>query len=112
MNISGVVVTTASNYLTGVVEVLNDSDLCEVHFTDDAHKIIVTLDGESVADETSKLRALQQLDHVISAEMVFSYNEDELDQLRENVESTLGQVPDVLNNPLVRAGDINYRGHG
>lgn len=111
MNISGVVVTVSSSVFADVLESLEQSDLCEVHLTDNSHRIVITLEGETVSEEMTKLKRIQAMDHVISAEMVYSYAEEELEQLREGVDAQIGQVPQVLEDDSADASDIHYGGH-
>lgn len=76
---------------------------------DDRGRIIITIEGEGVEQEIAKLRSIQQAEHVISAEMMYAYSEDELDALKTNVENS-GSHPAWLNDESIRAEDIRYHG--
>ncbi len=110
MNISGIVITVSPNHFKEVLEKLEHSPLCDVHFNDDIKTIIVTLEGVGVAEETQKLRKIQEMEHVIGAEMSYSYSEDELERLRNDVEMSQGTVPEFLINEDAKAEDANYGG--
>lgn len=111
MNVSGIVVQTKPEFLESVIEDLKASGLCEYHFNDEKGRIIVTIEGETVGEETQKLKALQTLEHVIAADMQYSYSEEELDREREKFEDVnLNPVPAMLNDDSVRAEDISYAG--
>ena len=109
MNISGVVVTVIPADFKRALSLLEASPVCDVHMTDDSHRIVVTLEGSDSSEEAPKLRTLQTMDYVISAEMVYSYAEEELSELRDAVEA--GEVPAVLTDDEIRAEDIRYGGH-
>jgi nitrate reductase NapD len=110
MNISSIVVNVSPDYFDEVLDNLENSPLCDVHFNDKLKTIIITLEGTGVAQETEKLRKIQEMEHIISAEMSYSYSEDELEKLRKNVELGQGTVPDFLNDENATAEDANYGG--
>jgi len=110
MNISSIVVQVLPKHMDSVLEVLQNADFCEYHFHDkDKGKIIVTVEGETVDDEIRNLKIVQSLEHVISAEMMMSYSEDELDREIKKLESQ-DPVPAILNDDNVKAEDIVYHG--
>ena len=110
MNISSIVVQTRQEYVDEVVEALKTADFCDYHFHDKRMgKIIVTVEGEGVSEEIEKVKQIQALPHVISAEMMMAYSEDELDEERSKLE--MGpNVPEMLNDDTIRAEDIVYHG--
>ncbi len=110
MNISGIVVSVSPEHFKSVLQALEKTPLCEVHFSDNSKTIIVTLEGSDVGEETAKLRKIQGMAHIISAEMSYSYSEDELDKLREGVELNQGTVPEFLVDENATAEDANYGG--
>lgn len=110
MNVSGVVVNVVPAAFQALLRTLSDSPLCDVHMTDESHRIVVTIEGEDAAEESQKLNQIQSMAHVISADLVYSYSEDELDQLRANVDARSDEVPAFLNDDSVRAEDISYGG--
>ena len=96
MNISSIVVQARSEYIDELVEIFKNCDFCEYHFHDASiGKIIVTIEGEGVDGEIKNLKKIQRTPHVISADMMMAYSEDELDQERANLENA-DPVPDLL----------------
>ena len=75
MNISGVVVRTKAGSVALVKEKLIESGLCEVHKSDPSGKIIITIEGKTIKDETEKLQQIQTIDGVLSADMAYAYSE-------------------------------------
>ena len=73
MNISSIVVKTIPKYLDEVVENLKKCEACDYHFHDEKGHIIVTIEGEDVSEELSKLRVIEEIPHVITADMQMSY---------------------------------------
>ena len=110
MNISSIVVQVKPENMDSVLEVLQNSAFCDYHFHDkEKGKIIVTVEGESVDDEIRNLKIVQSLEHVLSAEMMMSYSEDELEREIRKLESQ-DPVPAMLNDNSLRAEDIVYHG--
>ncbi len=110
MNISSIVVQVKPENMDSVLEVLQNASFCDYHFHDKKlGKIIVTVEGESVDDEIRNLKIVQSLEHVISAEMMMSYSEDELDREIKKLEAQ-DPVPAMLNDDSIRAEDIVYHG--
>ncbi len=108
MTISSIVVQTTPDRIEKLVELIKKSELCDYHLHDEKGRIIITVEGKGVEQEIEKLQKIQKFDGVISAEMVYSYSEDELEKLRENVE--INSIPEWLNDENVEAQDINYQG--
>lgn len=110
MNVSSIVVQVRNEYMDGLINEIKECDFCDYHFHDASiGKIIVTVEGEGIEEEMANVRKIEELEHVISAEMMMAYSEDELDRERE----ALGKsdiVPDVLKNDAIRAEDITYHG--
>jgi len=110
MNVSGIVVQVLPKYVDEVLEVLKNADFCEYHFHDkNMGKIIVTVEGDSVDDEIRNLKIVQSLEHVIAADMMMSYSEDELNREIQKLEAA-DPVPAMLNDDSIRAEDIVYKG--
>ncbi len=108
MNISSIIVQTKPEFIDEVLCKIKNSDFCEYHLHKDTGHIIVTIEGSGIEEEMAKLKLLQSIPKVISAEMVYSYAEDELEREREKlINSTF---PDWLNDPNVKAQDIKYNG--
>ena len=110
MNVSSIVVQALPKYIDEVVEELKKSDLCDYHLHDkEKGKIIITIEGKDVSEEIGKLKKIQTFPHVISAEMMMSYSEDELEREKEKIEMK-DPVPAMLNDPNIKAEDIVYQG--
>jgi len=101
MNISSIVVQTLPQYLDGVVEDLKKCEVCDYHFHDESGKIIITIEGEDVSEELSKLRVIEAIPHVIAADMQMSYSEDELDRHMKVLENA-NAVPKVLDQDTTK----------
>jgi nitrate reductase NapD len=108
MNISSIVVQTLPKYLDEVVESLKNSDACDYHLHDEKGRIIVTIEGESVSEELKKMRVVEAIPHVVSAEMQMAYSEDELESHMEKLENA-DLVPKMLHEDI-DLKDIVYRG--
>ncbi|RXJ66235.1 nitrate reductase [Halarcobacter ebronensis] len=109
MNISSIVVQTVPKYLEQVLEDLKNCEACDYHLHDDKGRIIVTIEGNGVKEELEKLRVIEAIPHVISADMQMAYSEDELDEHMEILENS-DMVPKVLNDENIDPDKIIYRG--
>ncbi len=109
MNISSIVVQTVPKYLDEVVQSLKDCEVCDYHLHDEKGRIIITIEGEGVAEELSKLRVIEEIPHVIAADMQMAYSEDELDAHMEVINGS-NAVPKILNDDNVKPEDIVYNG--
>lgn len=109
MNISGILVQVRPDYLIEVIDAIKNADYCDYHMHDENGKIVVTLEGEDVSEEIAKLNRLQKIPHVISADMMYAYSEDELDKERAKLEKG-SKIPEWLNDPDAQPEDIKYNG--
>jgi len=110
MNISSIVVQVRQEHIDEVVETLKAADFCDYHFHDKSiGKIIVTVEGESVNEEIAKVKQIQAVPHVIAADMMMTYSEEELEKERSKLEMA-PNVPEMLNDDSIRAEDIVYHG--
>ena len=109
MNISSIVVQTVPKFLDEVVNSLKNSDACDYHMHDEKGRIIITIEGEDVSEELKKMKVIEMIPHVISAEMQMAYSEDELEKNMARLENA-DLVPKVLNDDDVKIKDIVYRG--
>ena len=109
MNISGILVQTRAENTEKVIEQIKNAECCDYHMHDEKGKIVVTIEGEDVSEEIAKLRILEKMDGVISADMVYAYSEDELDKERAKLASGT-KLPDWLNDPDAKPEDIRYNG--
>lgn len=109
MNISSIVVQTTPEFLDEVVESLKNCDVCDYHLHDEIGRIIVTIEGSGVEEELKKLRVVENIPHVVSADMQMAYSEDEIDN-HMNVLENQEAVPKILNEKDVDPKDIVYNG--
>ena len=109
MNISSIVVQTLPKYLDKVVASLKDSEACDYHMHDEIGRIIVTIEGAGVGEELEKLRVIENIPHVASADMQMAYSEDELNEHMEVINNA-DVVPKMLNDDTTKPGDIVYNG--
>ena len=96
MNISGIVVKTAPEHLSSVMEHLRSSGLCEVHFHDETGKIIVTVEGENTSEEVEKMKAILNMPKVLYANLTYSYCEEEGMNALSLTREASDAVPDML----------------
>ncbi|MDX4037513.1 chaperone NapD [Aliarcobacter skirrowii] len=109
MNISSIVVTTLPKNLESVIENLKKSGICDYHMHDEKGRVIITIEGENVEDELKKLKVIEAIPNVITADMQMSYSEEELSRHMQVLENS-DAVPKVLNNKDINVEDIVYRG--
>ena len=108
MNISSVVLKVNPNNLQKVLKELKSSDICEVHLHDELGRVIVIIEGRDISEEIRKLKILETMPNVISADMVYSYSEDELNEARSSFDTNASI--EFLNDESIKAENIVYRG--
>lgn len=110
MNISSIVVQCKQENYETLKEVLETSQLCEYHFGDkETGKLIITIEGRDVEEDIAKLRAIEAMNYVIAADMMQTYQEDQLDEEIKRVNEA-GEVPSMLNDTSLSPKDIVYHG--
>ncbi len=109
MNISSVVVKTSPQHVEEVAEELKGSELCEVFFHDKQGRIVVTIEDDGVSGELKKLKAIQSMRHVLSAELSYAYTE-EFTEAMEYFDKSRDSVPEALDDDETDARQINYGG--
>lgn len=109
MNISSIVVQTLPKFLDEVVENLKKCEVCDYHLHDEKGRVIITIEGEDVSEELSKLRVIEAIPHVIAADMQMAYSEDELDENIKVINES-DAVPNILNNENVEIERVVYHG--
>lgn len=109
MNISSIVVQTRPEYLDEVIDSLKKSGVCDYHMHDEQGRIIITIEGDGVQEELKKLKVIEAIPHVVSADMQMSYSEEELNS-HINVLDNADAVPKVLNDENIDPKDIVYNG--
>ena len=109
MNISSIVIQTLPNHLESVIKAVKECEVCDYHLHDEKGRVIITIEGKDVGEELEKLRVIEAIPHVISADMQMAYSEDELSEHMEKLENA-DVVPAFLNDDSVKAEDIVYNG--
>ncbi|MDA3908097.1 MAG: chaperone NapD [Sulfurimonas sp.] len=109
MNVSSIVVQTVPKFLQEVVQSLKDCDACDYHMHDEKGRVIITIEGKGVEEELKKLRVVEAIPHVITADMQMAYSEDELNEHME-VLANADLVPKMLNDEDLDPKDIVYNG--
>jgi len=108
MNISSIIVKTLPKNFDEVMGHLKDSNICDIHFNDkEKGIIIVTIEGKNVEEEIEKVRMLEALPKVISADMHMSYCEDELEEMKKDIDFNKA-VEDINSDKPIE--EINYFG--
>ena len=110
MNISSIVVQALPKHIDDLVNYFKEEDFVDYHLHDkEKGKIIVTVEGKDVEEEIKKLVKIQQLPHVIAADMMMTYQEDQLDEEIKKLEAE-DPVPAVLNETDIDVRDVVYNG--
>lgn len=109
MNISSIVIQTLPKNLDEVVKALKESDVCDYFMHDELGRIIVTIEGDGVSEELKKLKVIEAIPNVVSADMQMSYSQDELSTHLEVLENS-DAIPKVLKEKEVKPEDIVYNG--
>ena len=95
MNVSSIVVKTDQEHLQEVIDNINAVELCEVHFNDDEGKIVVTIEGENIDEQMQRMKKIQKIPFVVSANLSYSYTEDEVANALDLIMDS-NDVPDTL----------------
>lgn len=78
MSLSGILVVVPPDYLDATIAALDSLPGVEVHHQDAASgRIVVTQEGTSIDVEVGGLKRIKALPHVLVAEMVYHYFEDD-----------------------------------
>ncbi len=109
MNISSIVVQTLPKYIDEVVESLKKCEACDYHMHDESGKVIITIEGENVEEELKKLKVIESIPHIASADMQMAYSEEELSSHLEVLDNAEA-VPKILNEKDIDPKDIVYNG--
>ena len=110
MNVSSIVVQALPDKIDGLIEEFKKSEICEYHLHDkERGKIIVTVEGKDVGEEIEKLVKIQEMAHVIAADMMMTYQEDSLDE-EIKILNEQDLVPAMLNDDDLDVKDIVYHG--
>jgi nitrate reductase NapD len=109
MNVSSIVVQTVPKYLDEVVQSLKDCEVCDYHLHDEKGRVIITIEGQGVEEELKKLRVIEAIPHVVTADMQMAYSEDELNEHMDVLDNA-DIVPKMLNDEDIDPRDIVYNG--
>ena len=110
MNVSSIVVQALPKYIDELIEEFKNSEICDYHLHDkEKGKIIITVEGKDVGEEIEKLVKIQEMTHVIAADMMMTYQEDSLDKEIKTLNEQ-GLVPSMLNEDDLDVRDIVYNG--
>lgn len=110
MNVSSIVVQALPKYIDGLIEEFKKSEICDYHLHDkEVGKIIITVEGKDVGEEIGKLVKIQEMPHVIAADMMMTYQEDSLDE-EIKILNEQDLVPAMLNDDDLNVRDIVYNG--
>jgi nitrate reductase NapD len=71
--------------MESVISGINEIDLCEVHFSNAEGKIVVTIEGDSIQEQMESMKSIQGMPFVVSANLAYSYCEDELAAALERI---------------------------
>lgn len=82
MNLSSVLILTKEEKVEKLKEQIQKTPSCNVELAQ-GEKIIVVIESENLDDELKAYKQLEQLDGVVSINMVFSYQD--LDEEREKI---------------------------
>jgi len=96
MNVSSIVIKAKPEHFEEVLLGLKDSGICDVHFTDEQGRIVVTIEGADISEEMRKMKLLSEAPNVLSAEMIYAYSEDELAAAKNKFETMESTVPREL----------------
>ena len=96
------------DHLDEVIDALKNSCVCEYHLHNKKGQIIITIEGKDIEEEIAKLNQVKALPNILSAEMAYSYAEEELEKERDKLVNE--SFPEWLNDPDVSVKDIKYGG--
>ncbi|MCL3781634.1 nitrate reductase [Prolixibacteraceae bacterium JC049] len=108
MNISGVVVRVKTEYAEQIKQQLIEADFCEFHLHQDS-VLIVTIEAADIKEEIKKLDQIKNIEHVASAEIAYSFCEEELEREKE-VMLQNEQLPNYMNDDNFDIKTIKYGG--
>ncbi len=77
MNISSAVIKTLPENLETVRAALQNSGLCDIHFEDEQGRIVISIEGDDDADESTKLKKIAELPDIMSADFAYTFRDDE-----------------------------------
>ncbi len=97
MNVSSLVVKTAPREVNAALASLSQSGLCDVFFHDTAKGlIVVTIEGKDTGEELGKMKAIERMPHIQSAQLVYAYSKAELGEAVRSLVECRPAVSDAL----------------
>ena len=80
MNLSSILVMTSEPHLETTINALTAIDGLQIHYCDpESSRIIVTQESKNTKHEIEGLQRIKSLPHVVMAEMVYHYCEEDTD---------------------------------
>ena len=76
---------------------------------DEQGRIIITIEGTGVQEELKKLKVIEAIPYVMSADMQMAYSEDELNSHLEVLQNA-DAVPKALNDDSINGSNMVYNG--
>lgn len=111
-SVSGVLVQCASSDIMRLWEEMAEIPGVDCHFKDEVGKIIITIESSGINGEIRALSQIQKLKGVISADMIYSYQGDELSSIQTEQDGDLalkilGQNADDFESGMKYSGNVN-----
>ncbi|AXP08659.1 chaperone NapD [Campylobacter hepaticus] len=103
-NLSSVLILTKEEYINDLKKAISKIPLCSVELCENG-KMIVVIESENLEDELNSYKMLETLPHIISINMVFSYQNLDKD-MQQAINS--GAIQTITKNE--NAKDIRYYG--
>lgn len=108
MNISSVVIKTTQRAFDSVKDSIQTIKGCEIYLKDaSTSQIVVVLEAQNTQEEVEINKYLESLPGVISANMHYTYQEDELNAQLQTMNDG---VCEFLNDDSIPAEQIKYSG--
>ena len=101
MNISGVSVTTKPENVDQLTKTINNIEWAEVRHTDEFGRMVVLIEGYDTGEEVKRLKELQSIPNILSAEMVYHYFEDEAERLAKESGTDQEKILSYLHEDMV-----------
>lgn len=108
MNISSLVIRVKESHADDLIKKLDASGLCQCQLYEKG-KLIVTIEGNDTDEELQKLNAIKRFEEVITADLIYAYSEQELEEARDKIEIA-ESTPPWLNDENIDARSIKYGG--
>ncbi|MCP5040364.1 MAG: chaperone NapD [bacterium] len=74
--ISGVVVSSHPDHLSSVARAVRELEWADVHFSDPAGRLVVTVAADNLDDSIARFGVLQQLPNVLAASLAEYWSEE------------------------------------